>query len=177
MNILVKQDANNISRATLKLYNDKQQVLLKTKAYIGKNGLTSNKQEGDKKTPIGAFKLGVVFGMHSKINIDESLRYIPINKNLYWIDDTNSKFYNRLVDIEKDEKDWKSGEHLIDYKKQYDYAIEILANPENEKGKGSAIFLHCSNKSPTLGCIAIKKRKLIKILKHINKNTKIVIEQ
>ena len=45
------------------------------------------------------------------------------------------------------------------------------------KGKGSAIFLHLSNKKfkPTKGCIAILKKDFLKILSIINKKTKISI--
>ena len=45
------------------------------------------------------------------------------------------------------------------------------------KNKGSAIFLHLTNKKhrPTLGCIAIKKKDFLKILPLINKKTKICI--
>jgi L,D-peptidoglycan transpeptidase YkuD (ErfK/YbiS/YcfS/YnhG family) len=49
-------------------------------------------------------------------------------------------------------------------------------NPTVKK-KGSAIFIHIAKKNyePTAGCIALKKRDLIKLLKKIKKNTKIKI--
>ena len=42
---------------------------------------------------------------------------------------------------------------------------------------GSAIFLHVAKKnlSPTKGCLAIKKKDLLKILPLINKKTKLFI--
>ena len=43
-------------------------------------------------------------------------------------------------------------------------------------GKGSAIFLHLSkNYKPTAGCIALKKKDFIIMLKLIDKKTKIKI--
>lgn len=33
---------------------------------------------------------------------------------------------------------------------------------------GSAIFLHCSLNKPTQGCIAIKREKMVELLKNIN---------
>ena len=33
-----------------------------TYAFVGRNGITNNKKEGDGKTPSGKFKLGVAFG-------------------------------------------------------------------------------------------------------------------
>jgi L,D-peptidoglycan transpeptidase YkuD (ErfK/YbiS/YcfS/YnhG family) len=45
------------------------------------------------------------------------------------------------------------------------------------KNKGSAIFIHIArqNYKKTSGCVAIKKAHLIKLIKTIKKNTKVVI--
>ena len=146
--------------------------------YIGKNGLTKAKKEGDLKTPIGEFKLGIAFGIHEKkdINIDNSFKYIKINKNLYWVDDINSKYYNMLVDITKTKKDWNSAENLLENKIPYEYAIEIKTNPQNIPGKGIAIFLHCTTKNYTAGCIALTKNNMQKLLQLINQETIINIQ-
>lgn len=124
------------SKATLIFYDNLKKIF-KTEAFIGKNGVTNNKMEGDGKTPKGIFEIGLVFGTHSKkdIELKENLKYIEINKNLYWVDDICSKYYNELVDITKVIKDWKSAEHLIEYPKQYEYAIEIKTNNKNIPGK------------------------------------------
>ena len=47
---------------------------------------------------------------------------------MYWIDDSKSKYYNKLVDITKTKKDWNSAEHLIDYPIEYEYLVEIKTN-------------------------------------------------
>jgi len=60
----------------------------------------------------------------------------------------------------------------------YDIFINIKYNHSPIiKGKGSAIFLHLSNKKylPTSGCVALLKKDFIKILPLINNNTKISI--
>ena len=46
------------------------------------------------------------------------------------------------------------------------------------KNKGSAIFIHVATKDyrKTAGCIALKKRDLLEIIKKIKKNTKVKIE-
>ena len=126
----------------------------------------------------GTFKIGIVFGLHDRKNIylDNSLEYIKINENLYWVDDVNSKYYNRLVNIKKVDFDWKSAEHLIDYLVQYEYAIEVKTNPQNIPGKGSAIFIHCSNRNKTAGCVSLSKEKMINLLSKIDKNTIVIIE-
>jgi L,D-peptidoglycan transpeptidase YkuD (ErfK/YbiS/YcfS/YnhG family) len=45
------------------------------------------------------------------------------------------------------------------------------------KNKGSAIFIHLTNKfyKQTKGCIALKKNNLIKLIENISANTKIKI--
>lgn len=148
-----------------------------TTAYIGRNGVTNNKKEGDGKTPLGVFELGAVLSTHPNITNTNGQKYMYITPNMYWVDDSKSKFYNKLVDILEVKKDWNSAEHLIDYLIQYEYLIEIKANPNNIPGKGSAIFLHCSNNVPTAGCIAIDKENMKKIIENINENTKIEIRR
>ncbi len=147
---------------------------IETKAFIGKNGYTANKQEGDGCTPIGKFSIGLMLGMHDKI-LNPNYNYTKINSNIYWVDDCKSKYYNQLIDISKTTKDWNSAEHLIDYPVQYEYLIEIKSNPSNIHNKGSAIFLHCSNNSATQGCIAINRKDMKKIVNNIDIKTTINI--
>ena len=62
--------------------------------------------------------------------------------------------------------------------KIYDIFINIQYNHfPIVKGKGSAIFLHLTDKKykPTQGCVAIQKKDFLKILPLINRNTKISI--
>lgn len=124
---------------------------IKCAAFLGKNGITANKIEGDKKTPIGEYKLGLVLGFHDRDNVkvDKSVKYIKITDSMYWVCDVESEFYNQLVDCKFISKNWNEAEHLIDYKIQYEYLVEIKANPNNIPKKGSAIFLHCSIDKPT----------------------------
>ena len=140
---------------------------------IGKNGLSNDKCEGDKKTPIGLFSLGNLYYRKDRITKPlTSLKCLPIKKNMAWCDDVKSKkYYNRLINKNKLLKYEKL------YRKDYKYDLMIPINYNSKKpkiGKGSAIFLHLSNKfSPTLGCVAIKKKDFIILLKLINKKTKI----
>ena len=150
---------------------------MKVPATIGKEGFTNNTVEGDMKTPIGEFDLGIAFGKYerSEININEDIPYFKIQDNQYWIDDINSKFYNQLITLDK--KPTISGEHLIEYANNgYEYAIEIKVNPHNIIGKGSAIMLHCTDGEYTYGCVGIARENMIKLLGMIDSNTKIKIE-
>ena len=46
------------------------------------------------------------------------------------------------------------------------------------KNKGSAIFIHIAKKNykKTAGCVAIEKKRLLKIIKELKKNTEVRIE-
>ena len=140
---------------------------------IGKKGLAKNKLEGDKKTPIGTYSLGNLYYRKDRNPKPlTKLKCIPIEKDMGWCDDIKSKKnYNKLIKVNKKIKH----EKLFRKDYRYDFMIPINYNSKRTKlGKGSAIFLHLTeNFSSTLGCIAIKKKDFLILLKLINKNTKI----
>lgn len=148
---------------------------IEEEAYIGKNGLTNKKEEGDQKTPIGEFELGKILNMHKNGKNKNNIKYTKITDSMYWVDDANSKYYNQLVNIKEVERDWETAEHLIEYKIQYEYLIEIKTNPNNIPKRGSAIFLHCTNNTPTAGCISTNSKVVKQIIQNISKETKIII--
>jgi L,D-peptidoglycan transpeptidase YkuD (ErfK/YbiS/YcfS/YnhG family) len=146
------------------------------KCVIGKNGLTFNKKEGDKKTPKGKFGIEHLYYRKDRIkNFKYKLKSIPITKNMGWCDDKNDKKnYNRKI------KNLKKIKHEKMYRKDrvYDLLIPIKYNFSKPKlGKGSAIFLHLTEKyKPTAGCIAINKNDFLILLRLINNKTKIIIK-
>ena len=83
---------------------------LSVDGYVGQNGITNNKKEGDRKTPSGIYGFDIAFGLAE--NPGTNIIYKQINKNDYWVDDPNSKYYNKWVDIMEVDKDFKSAEHL-----------------------------------------------------------------
>jgi len=145
------------------------------KCSIGKNGISKKKKEGDKKTPLGIFSIQHLYYRKDKLKKPKtSLKCIEINKNMGWCDDiNNSKKYNKLIKIRKNIHHEKL--YRKDFK--YDLLIPIKYNFENSViGKGSCIFIHLTkNYQPTVGCIALKKKDFLILLKLINKKTKIKI--
>ena len=144
------------------------------KCCFGLKGLTKTKKEGDKKTPIGTFSLGNLFyraDKHEKPTTD--LTCIRIDKKMGWCDDlTNKKFYNKLIRVNSKVKHEKL--YRADYK--YDFLIPINYNKKRILEKGSAIFVHLTkNYQPTAGCVGLRKKDLLILLKLINKKTKIKI--
>ena len=145
------------------------------KCCIGKNGLTPNKREGDKKTPIGKFSIEYLYFRKDRLNKPKtSLKCIEIKKNMGWCNDsTYPKKYNKLIKINNK----ISHEKLKRKDNKYDLIIPIKYNFKKPKaGLGSCIFLHLTrNYYSTAGCIALKKKDFLILLKIIKKNTKIII--
>ena len=142
---------------------------------IGKNGLSKKKKEGDKKTPVGIFKIENLYYRKDKISLPKTkLKCIRINPKMGWCDDLkNPKNYNKLIRVKKN----INHEKLYRRDGKYDLIIPIKYNYKKPiLGKGSCIFLHLSkNYKPTLGCIALSKKDFLIMIKIIDKNTKIKI--
>ena len=91
-----------------------------------------------------------------------------------WCDDPESNKYNQLIRLPS------KNTHEKLYRKDNIYDLIIVldynTNP-TVRGKGSAIFIHVSKNSykKTKGCIALKKKHLLKLIPLIKKNTKIKI--
>ena len=91
-----------------------------------------------------------------------------------WCDDPRSKYYNKLVKFP-----FKySAEKL--YRKDATYDLILVLNYNLNpilKNRGSAIFIHIAKKNykKTLGCIAVSKYNLKKIIKEISKSTNVNI--
>jgi L,D-peptidoglycan transpeptidase YkuD (ErfK/YbiS/YcfS/YnhG family) len=125
----------------------------KFKCCIGKNGTTSNKKEGDKKTPKGIFGIDkLYFRNDRKKKPSTFLKCIKIKKNIK---------HEKLK-----RKDFR-----------YDFLIPIKFNFQKPiAGKGSCIFIHLTkNYKPTAGCIALKEKDFLIMLKLIKQNSKIKI--
>ena len=147
----------------------------KFKCCLGKNGSTKYKKEGDKKTPKGKFQIEHLYFRKDRLEKPlTSLKCIEIKKNMGWCNDVKSpKMYNKFFKVEKKIKHEKLNRK--DYK--YDLMIPIKYNFISPiTGKGSCIFIHLTkNYEPTAGCIGLKKKDFLVMLKLINKNTKIKI--
>ena len=147
----------------------------KFKCCIGKKGFSINKKEGDKKTPKGIFKIENLYFRKDRIKKPEtSLKCIEIKDNMGWCDDIlQPDKYNKLIKINKNSKH----EKLKRNDSKYDLLIPIKYNFKKPViGKGSCIFIHLTeNYKPTTGCIALKKKDFLIMLKLINKNSKIKI--
>ena len=147
----------------------------KFKCCIGKKGLTKYKKEGDQKTPIGTFEIDNLYFRQDRLKKPNTkLKCIKIKNDMGWCNDIRfPKKYNKLFKIKKKIKHEKL--KRLDYK--YDLLIPIKYNFKKPiTGLGSCIFIHLTkNYKPTAGCIALKEKDYLIMLKLIKKNTKIKI--
>ena len=145
------------------------------KCCVGKNGITLKKKEGDHKTPKGIFKIENLYYRKDRIKKPKTLlKCIEIKKDMGWCDDVNfEKKYNKLIKINKKIKH----EKLRRKDHRYDLLIPIKYNfLKPIVGLGSCVFIHLtSNYKPTAGCIALKEKDFLVMLKIINRNSKIKI--
>tara|TARA_B100000035_G_C20895540_1_gene506995 strand:- start:358 stop:852 length:495 start_codon:yes stop_codon:yes gene_type:complete len=147
----------------------------KFRCCIGKKGTTINKKEGDKKTPKGTFEIENLYFRKNRVKKPStSLKCIEIKDEMGWSDDVNyPKKYNKLIKLNKKIKH----EKLKRKDHKYDLLIPIKYNFKKPiAGKGSCIFIHLTKDyKPTAGCVALKKKDFLIMLKLLKKNSKIKI--
>ena len=148
----------------------------KVKCVVGKRGIGFKRKEGDSITPKGTYKVKYILYRKDRIKkIQTKIKKIAIREDMGWCDDPKSKNYNKLIKLPFA----YNFEKL--FRKENSYDIILILNYNMKpviKNKGSAIFIHIAKKNykKTEGCIALKKIHLLKIIKRINKNTTIKIE-
>ena len=147
----------------------------KAKCALGKRGIGYKRKEGDLITPKGRYKIKYILYRKDRVKkFQTKIKKIVIKKNMGWCDDPlDIKNYNKLIKLNKKIK----CEKLYRKDHNYDLLIPIKYNfLKPVKFKGSCIFIHLTNNyKPTLGCIAIKEKDFLIILKLINNKTKIKI--
>jgi len=186
--LLVVADDFNSSKAKLSCYEDTKIICKDIEVNLGKNGLAWGigikkiehatneplKFEGDKKAPAGIFQLRETFG-YSYTNISK-LPYLYADKNLICVDDSNSAFYNQIIEANGNEK---SFEYMRREDKQYEIGVVVAHNPHAVAKRGSCIFLHVqkSDNHPTVGCTSMKKHDLKKIVNWLDKKKNPILIQ
>ena len=148
---------------------------LKFRCALGKAGISKKLTEGDNITPKGIYKIINIYFRKDRVkNIISKIKLIKIKRTMGWCDDPNSKKYNQLIKLPtkyRHEKLYRN-DKLYDIILVLDYNMNPIV-----KGKGSAIFLHLSKnlKNKTSGCVALRKKDMLELIKKIKKNTKVII--
>lgn len=137
---------------------------LHTSGFVGRNGVSKNKKEGDGCTPEGLYSIGTGFYISKQPETD--LELFQITADTYWVDDPKSAYYNQRVEGTEN-KDWNSAEKMGSYKTAYKYGFVVDYNTDCVPGDGSAIFFHVGSKA-TAGCIATKEKQVLSYLSRLN---------
>jgi hypothetical protein len=150
---------------------------------VGKNGLGWGsglhglpggrepvKQEGDKKSPAGIFKLSSAFGYAAADAVSFlNLPYIPLDAMTECVDDIDSRYYNQILKRETVPfVDWNSSERMLRKDDLYRWGVVVEHNPVPRLIRGgSCIFLHVQERAsaPTTGCTSFSEDDLLALLK------------
>ncbi len=187
--ILVVSDDFNAKKAKLRCFEAKKQVFKTTDVNLGKNGLAwgishleikhdlnePQKVEGDKKAPIGIFKLSKVFG-YAKSNTT-NMPYMQATQNLICVDDAKHKNYNQIIQMPNIQP--KSFEYMKRQDKQYELGIVVQHNSIGKKNAGSCIFIHVQKHkdAPTAGCTSMKYEDLQRVVEWLDKDKNPILIQ
>ena len=128
------------------------------------------KTEGDGKAPAGIFALTSSFGSTEKPKFVK-LPYTEFEEFTECVDDVKSAHYNTIVDRMKvGNFDWKSSEKMLEIGAQYDLGVFVAHNFKRQAGGGSCIFLHIwkAPESPTVGCTAMSRENIEKVLSFLD---------
>ena len=132
---------------------------------IGKAGALTKKLEGDGAPPAGVFPLMRVLYRPDRRDIPETrLPVFALSPNDGWCDDPAHEDYNKPIKLPHD----GSHERLWRDDNIYDIVVVLGYNTSPViPFMGSAIFIHFAEPSfkSTRGCVALKDRDLLEILK------------
>ena len=187
--VFVVADDFNTSKAKLECLEDGKVVIKSVGVNIGKKGLgwglgevqmqqkspMQNKIEGDKKAPIGVFKLSSVFGYEKTHSFP--MPYLHASKNLICVDDSESPHYNKIMLMPKEKP--KSFEYMKRDDLQYELGIVVEHNKEAKFKRGSCIFIHVekSENAGTAGCTSMKLDHLKKIVNWLDEKKNPILIQ
>lgn len=187
--VLVVSNDFNTSTAKMECFDGDKKALNTIDVNIGKNGLgwglgevkleqkdgEPSKHEGDKKAPIGIFKLTSVFGYENKI--DSNMPYLHATKNLICVDDSNYKEYNKIIQMPKNKP--KSFEYMKRDDLQYQLGIVVQHNKNAVAQRGSCIFMHVrkSKNAGTAGCTSMSYDDLKKVVLWLDKSKNPILIQ
>jgi L,D-peptidoglycan transpeptidase YkuD (ErfK/YbiS/YcfS/YnhG family) len=136
-------------------------------AWLGQRGVSANKREGDRTTPVGAFGfLPVMYGIAPNPGV--RYRYHRIACGDWWVEDPRSPWYNRFHHVQCGSKPpfRVTSEDLSRSPTAYRHLAVIAYNTNPVvPGRGSGIFLHASTGRPTLGCVSLPLPQLLTVLR------------
>jgi L,D-peptidoglycan transpeptidase YkuD (ErfK/YbiS/YcfS/YnhG family) len=140
---------------------------------LGRSGRRTLKREGDGATPVGCLRAIRVLYRADRIPRPlTGLPVKPIGRGDGWCDAPADRNYNRPVRYPYA----ASAEPLWRADPLYDVVVVLAYNIRPRvRGRGSAIFMHLAGPglAPTQGCIALGRRQLILLLRHLRAGARV----
>ncbi len=187
--VLVVGEEYNSTKAELYCFEDGVMVFDPIKVNVGKNGFGFGlgemalfqkekepiKYEGDQKAPIGVFTLDAIFGYEKDLKF--KMPYIHARKGVICVDDSDSEFYNKIIQEPKIKP--KSFEEMRRDDTQYELGIVVGHNKEQLKKRGSCIFMHVqkAQDAPTAGCTSMTLEDIKKIASWLDESKNPILIQ
>ncbi len=134
---------------------------------LGKNGIRTDKSEGDNATPVGRFALRrVLYRADRLFEPETALDTQALHYNDGWCDDPSHVAYNHPV------KTPFQASHELLWRDDHIYDVIVVLGHNDDPpvpNKGSAIFFHLAREgySSTEGCIAVSLEDMLDILKQV----------
>jgi L,D-peptidoglycan transpeptidase YkuD (ErfK/YbiS/YcfS/YnhG family) len=142
---------------------------------LGRGGIKANKREGDGGTPRGTYyPLRLWWRADRHVRPKTFLPIRTIRRDDAWCEDPADRHYNQPVR----RRDGEAGDRLTRDDHLYDFIVEIDHNAAPRiAGRGSAVFLHLArtNFSPTAGCVSMTRASMLRLLRRMGPQTKIII--
>ena len=146
---------------------------------LGRTGVTTEKVEGDGKTPIGTYPLRVVFYRADRVSRPET--GVPVREltpATGWSEDPAREDYNTEITVPPCGEAPAGIDRMTRDDHVYDITVVIGYNDDPPvKGRGSAIFMHVARPgyTPTAGCVALSESDLRSVLKQVTADSRITI--
>jgi len=126
-----------------------------------------DKKEGDGKAPAGIFRLSKAFGYAEQPQPGWKMPYLGLTSAVECVDDSSSRFYNKVVDRSMVSPDWNSSEKMLRTDELYRWGILVDHNTNPAVAtRGSCIFMHIWSGpgQPTVGCTAMPQAEIESLL-------------
>ena len=154
-----------------------QQVAGPWTAWLGGNGTSPAKREGDRRTPTGIFGfLRTMYGVAANPGVHFAYRRLVCGD--WWVEDPASPYYNRFRHVRCGSSPTfrTTSEDMSRSPTAYRHLAVIAYNTSPVvPGRGSGIFLHVSSGRPTLGCVSLPLPRLVATLRWLRPAAKPLI--
>lgn len=148
-----------------------RRAIAATQAELGYAGLRRSRHEGDGSTPAGVYPLGSRFFGNEPDPGALHYRYVRLRCGDWWDEDPYSPLYNRFVRRRCGVTPAfaHGSEALWTQTRAYPYfaVIDFNTHPvvSGADAPGSGIFLHAWVGGPTAGCVAVRRGRLLALLR------------